>query len=692
MAAYAESPIPTGDADFQTIWTFIKQGMDHIMTNPQESLTNNGYMGLYTCVYNFCNGSLILSGAKNSSKPAGRTRLKPGCPELYSNLVQYFVGYIVKIRDASDSLTNEALLRYYAREWDRYSMSVTHVDRAFKPFNRYWVVRKTYEGKNHVYPVSTLAILLWKRDFFVSLQKTSRNITPSVLKLIETRRQGVNADESVVKSVLNSFVSLGMDENGEASLGVYEEHFEEPFVAATEMFYVTESQVLSAKTTLSGYLKRAEEILRVEKDHIQLCLDTNKRERLTSRCEQLLIRDHAEKMWDGFQQLLENDQEEDLERMYRLLARNPGGLDPLYPKFEAVVKHAGQVAIANLVRKDGPNVGVLKPKLYIDTLFYVYHKYQSIVEKRFNSNKAFVSAFGKACQSFINSSTAPGESTSNVSQILVNQVDGLLRKSSESLGNGELEHGLNQTAVILKPGYPGESSISFDFRVCGAFIWPLKPPSHDFVVPWKLKSLSTAFSSFYQMRNSGRVLKWLWNHCKSELHTNYLSRSYILVTSSYQMAILLQYNSAETHSLGELSTVTLIPRDLLSRVLAPLVKLKILIAEGHEHYRLNFDFRSDNTRVYTDVALEAVEDDIKTTEDDVKALEDRKRLIQFTVSKCVKDYKRIKTQSLIQETLTRLNNRLSPTIKEIKVAIEVCIEKEYIGRVEGQRDTLFHIP
>ncbi|KAG8846483.1 hypothetical protein FRB91_000761 [Serendipita sp. 411] len=574
-----------------------------------------------------------------------------------------------------------------------------------------------------------------------------------------------NTDESVVKSVLNSFVSLGMDENGEASLGVYEEHFEEPFVAATEMFYVTESQVLSAKTTLSGYLKRAEEILRVEKDHIQLCLDTNKRERLTSRCEQLLVRDHAEKMWDGFQQLLENDQEEDLERMYRLLARNPGGLDPLYPKFEAVVKHAGQVAIANLVRKDGPNVGVLKPKLYIDTLFYVYHKYQSIVEKRFNSNKAFVSAFGKACQSFINSSTAPGESTSKVSQILVNQVDGLLRKSSESLGNGELEHGLNQTAVILKyiedkltfqtlytaklsrrliheeslsieaemamisqlkdvygsqytskfhsmlkdmslsrdytdgfkddvcrPGYPGKSSISFDFRVCGAFIWPLKPPSHDFVVPWKLKSLSTAFSSFYQMRNSGRVLKWLWNHCKSELHTNYLSRSYILVTSSYQMAILLQYNSAETHSLGELSTVTLLPRDLLSRVLAPLVKLKILIAEGHEHYRLNFDFRSDNTRVYTDVALEAVEDDIKTTEDDVKALEDRKRLIQFTVSKCVKDYKRIKTQSLIQETLTRLNDRLSPTIKEIKVAIEVCIEKEYIGRVEGQRDTLFHIP
>ncbi|KAG8772478.1 hypothetical protein FRC15_002692 [Serendipita sp. 397] len=156
------------------------------------------------------------------------------------------------------------------------------------------------------------------------------------------------------------------------------------------------------------------------------------------------------------------------------------------------------------------------------------------------------------------------------------------------------------------------------------------------------------------------------------------------------MAILLQYNSAETHSLGELSTVTLLPRDLLSRVLAPLVKLKILIAEGHEHYRLNFDFRSDNTRVYTDVALEAVEDDIKTTEDDVKALEDRKRLIQFTVSKCVKDYKRIKTQSLIQETLTRLNNRLSPTIKEIKVAIEVCIEKEYIGRVEGQRDVSTH--
>jgi cullin 1 len=73
----------------------------------------------------------------------------------------------------------------------------------------------------------------------------------------------------------------------------------------------------------------------------------------------VLIREHAEKMWEDFQQLLDFDKDEDLQRMYALLARIPEGLEPLRKKFEEHVKRAGQAAISKLVGEGGANVDSL---------------------------------------------------------------------------------------------------------------------------------------------------------------------------------------------------------------------------------------------------------------------------------------------------------------------------------------------
>jgi cullin 1 len=89
------------------------------------------------------------------------------------------------------------------------------------------------------------------------------------------------------------------------------------------------------------------------------------------------------------------------------------------------------------------------------------------------------------------------------------------------------------------------------------------------------------------MKHSGRKLTWLWNYSKNELRTNYLNQKYILMTSSFQMAVLLQYNNNDTLSLSEIVQATSIPKDLLSQVLALLVKAKILINEETEQYDLN---------------------------------------------------------------------------------------------------------
>lgn len=74
-------------------------------------------------------------------------------------------------------------------------------------------------------------------------------------------------------------MSLGLDESdtNKASLEVYKEHFEAPFIAATEKYYKNESEAFLAENTVSDYLKRAEERLREEEDRIERYLNANTR-------------------------------------------------------------------------------------------------------------------------------------------------------------------------------------------------------------------------------------------------------------------------------------------------------------------------------------------------------------------------------------------------------------------------------
>ena len=129
--------------------------------------------------------------------------------------------------------------------------------------------------------------------------------------------------------------------------------------------------------------------------------------------------------------------------------------------------------------------------------------------------------------------------------------------------------------------------IAFSIMVLGTNSWPLNPPPHDFVIPVEIRPIYDKFKKYYQAKHSGRKLKWLWNYSKNELRTNYLNQRYTLMTSSYQMAVLLQYNQNDTVTLDELVTATSISKDILTQVLAVLVKVKILVNDAKEQYDLN---------------------------------------------------------------------------------------------------------
>lgn len=132
-----------------------------------------------------------------------------------------------------------------------------------------------------------------------------------------------------------------------------------------------------------------------------------------------------------------------------------------------------------------------------------------------------------------------------------------------------------------------DMDITFSIMVLGTNFWPLNAPNNDFVIPAEILPTYDRFQKYYQVKHSGRKLTWLWNYSKNELRTNYLNQKYIFMTSSYQMAVLLQYNKNDTLSLDELVAATAISKDILVQVLALLVKAKVLINEETDQYDLN---------------------------------------------------------------------------------------------------------
>ena len=134
---------------------------------------------------------------------------------------------------------------------------------------------------------------------------------------------------------------------------------------------------------------------------------------------------------------------------------------------------------------------------------------------------------------------------------------------------------------------PADLEVTFSVMVLGTNFWPLNAPTNEYTIPREIQPTYDRFTRYYGDKHSGRKLTWLWNYSKNELRTNYLAQKYILMTSSYQMAVLVQYNDHDTLSFDEIVTATAISKEILRQVLGLLTKAKILISEETDQYDLN---------------------------------------------------------------------------------------------------------
>ena len=157
-----------------------------------------------------------------------------------------------------------------------------------------------------------------------------------------------------------------------------------------------------------------------------------------------------------------------------------------------------------------------------------------------------------------------------------------------------------QFKTQMRVSQPRDLGLTFTVMVLGTNYWPLSAPSIDFIIPKDILPTYNRFSQYYQAGHSGRKLTWLWNHSKNEIWTNYTQQKYTLMTSSYQMAVLVQYNDYDSLTLEELVKYTGINQESLKQVLAPLTKAKLLLQDKDgDPYDLN---PSESYFTFVDVA------------------------------------------------------------------------------------------
>jgi cullin 3 len=179
-------------------------------------------------------------------------------------------------------------------------------------------------------------------------------------------------------------------------------------------------------------------------------------------------------------------------------------------------------------------------------------------------------------------------------------------------------------------------------------------------------------------------------------------RKHIIQVSTFQMVILMLFNTKESWTYEEIKNETDIPeRDLMrsmqslalgkitQRVLSKDPKTKDI--EADHIFTVNDQFTSKLFRVKIQTVAAKGDTEPERTETRSKVDEDRKHEIEAAVVRIMKARKRLQHNVLVTEVTEQLKARFLPSPVVIKKRIEGLIEREYLSRTAEDRKIYMYV-
>ena len=282
--------------------------------------------------------------------------------------------------------------------------------------------------------------------------------------------------------------------------------------------------------------------------------------------------------------------------------------------------------------------------------------------------------------------------------------------------------GLVNNSVDERDAENGGKAIDVEVSVLSNSHWPSQNVQ-PCVLPLAVQAAMDRFQKYYLTTYTGRKLSWQTSTGSCEMRLTLppakgstKPRRHDLSISTYQMCILVLFNTHDTLTLKQIKEETQIPEDELRRHLVSLCtpKHRILrkgskgkgISGDDDTFSYNADYTSKMTRVK--VPLVSMRDAKGPATSGDKAAaggassraaglvdgsakvplsveEDRRHTLEAAIVRIMKARKMLNHNDLVAEVTKQLSGRFVPPPQFVKKRVESLIEREYLERDENDR-------